>query len=127
MENLFTSYELAVIVKEKGFEGQPIAWYFGDKNNPKLTKTIGSWYPDKEICITAPLYQQIVDWLRDQHKIYIIITPFKGKPYPSALFKKTLYDYIIYCDSIPESETPDKFDTFYEALNEAIVEALKII
>lgn len=72
MKHLFIPYELAVMAKEKGFKEKCFGYYDDYFNKPelKIKPTEGDQYHD-QLCI-APLYQQIVDWLRRVHSIYIV-------------------------------------------------------
>lgn len=120
MKHLFVPYAIALILKEKGFnqgcfaafqltfeeneepfeivEIVPLKWY--DNNNHRL--------PSRFIC-TAPLYQQVIDWLWDNHQILI---------YPYRVPDKT--NTIMWCT---QSEIID----FWSTKDQAIEEALKLI
>lgn len=68
MKELFVPYELAVRLKEKGFEEGCFGWYAKD----------GSFYTGNvsihQGLLLAPLYQQVVNWL-DNLGYNIKITP----------------------------------------------------
>lgn len=76
MENkLFIPYELALWAKEKGFDEGCFAKYFFKKRRFQ-TNTLGdpknynngSYGHD---VMSAPMYQQIVDWFKDNHRLQI--------------------------------------------------------
>ncbi len=75
------------------------------------SKTISKDY------LKAPLYQQVVDWLRNEHKIHLVSTEDAGL----YLFGIKWYAEKRYNEMYP------KGGEYYEALNNAIVEALKLI
>ncbi len=123
VKDLFIPYELAVIAKEKGFNEPCFGSY--RINSPNF------FSPNKcdkngDITLLAPIYQQIVDWFREKHKIYITVVPFKAIPL-SGIFKRTFYDYVLYCDSIAENKKEQQFNSHYEALMNAIQQAFNII
>lgn len=90
MKNLFVPYEIAIIAKEKGYNELDLAYYrlsFEERQEPFL-KTELIFFRERydnhnfrlerhptasgAIC-TAPLYQQLTDWLREEKGIEIII------------------------------------------------------
>jgi hypothetical protein len=71
MKHLFIPYALAVIAKEKGFKEDCFGVYINDTQELKLVYT--SMVIPRTPHIDAPLYQQIVDWFRDKHCIFISI------------------------------------------------------
>lgn len=81
MNKLFVPYELALLAKEKGFNNPCLALYskFGVYENQEqpIYKQIPNQKEAKEYFggVTAPLYQQLVDWFREKHEIHIYITP----------------------------------------------------
>lgn len=157
MKHLFVDYEIALQLKEKGFDEACLGFFLipeiektGDTTLLRFTERgkelKRSWsykemirsFPDfKNHCkyehcykfslndsrfiATAPLYQQVIDWFREKYNINI---------------------YIAYCQYGINSENGWRFtfdnptkqqywqhkcDTYYEALNKAIEEALKLI
>lgn len=71
MKHLFVPYELAILAKEKGFNEPCLASYL----NTKLRwHTDGLNNSDQWLgkSITAPLYQQLVDWFREKHNIHVL-------------------------------------------------------
>lgn len=122
MKHLFVPYEIAVILKEKGFEPDFIMACFDTLNKNELQITTNAHILDnkyKERYITAPLYQQVTDWLREKHKIDICIEPWKDATGKGGREIK-IYSHHRLIQSI---STPD----YYQALTKAIEEALKLI
>lgn len=152
----FVPYELAKLSKEKGFDEKCLGFWrssqditFTSYNNNCITSrntflTIkgkdnfvytpepndADTNPNYErikwkMKIAAPTHQQVVDWLREEHDIYIFT-------YPVGLDKKT----IGFCWDVEQANKDygnhtdqdyTKYKTYYEALNKAIEEALKLI
>ncbi len=76
MKNLFAPYELGKLAKEKGFNDPCIAFYNVDTKIPVLAsayKTYDERYPNQ---VLAPTHQQILDWLRDKHKVDVTISRY---------------------------------------------------
>ncbi len=156
MKELFVSYELAKLLKDIGLDEPCFGYYTpmkkwmmeGNKFNPEPHFHGCNWansdntfyfmykqnsFGDRDAVvknsgftkaihnIAVPLYQQVVNWLRQIHEIEIIIltddtfheNQFEFSVYKTWSNKRLLHD--------------NKFDTYNEALDEAIKEALKII
>lgn len=132
MKKLFVPYEIAKKLKEKGFDENCLGYYRND------SKTI--FFSEFEINndfilknnyrFIAPLYQQVVDWLRDKHKLYITI--YRVRSYINESHCWCL-DYINNEAKITKSYPIDKSmvgvkeKDYYTALTKAIEEALKLI
>lgn len=150
MNKLFVPYELALLAKEKGFD-EPCfaAWFKYTILNDKkieLTKPKDSIYGENflfknslEIFIdnsisgkgdgakcSAPLYQQLVDWFREKHKLYIEVSWITTN---DEINHKVNFWYMITKEDVLEFdlESPKEFDSYYEALNKALTEAFKLI
>lgn len=143
LKNLFVSKEIAIKLKEIGFDEPCLAVYRG-----------GSLYFDKMICgyasdlenkdfstnssldnysvnkedryywITAPMLVQVIDWLRVKHDIEL------GSP-KNIIFNGGKRHFRVSIYKIAEKKGLLKelspFNEYYEALNEAIKQALKLI
>jgi hypothetical protein len=139
MKHLFVPYELALLAKEKGFN-EPCIYQYYKQNEELLPIVKTTQYPtirnnseisieSGEDCIAAPIYQQLIDWFREEHDIHFEIFPtrsFRLNPNycysidqinRSARIKK----------SIPENSLTLQADTYYNALNAALAEAFKLI
>lgn len=130
MNNLFIPYELAVIAYKKGFEikGYGIGWYYKRRDTGEIhgldtfyidtNQNIEQWDKIDEP-IEAILYQQILDWLRDKHKLLIVTTHATPKnKYVSIIYKE--WNIEVYA-------TLHYLDNYYESFNKVIEEALKLI
>ena len=69
MKNQFTTYEISLKLKELGFDEK----CFGKYSNVQDEFVIITWdtnpFGDQ---IKAPLWQQVIDWFREEHEIIII-------------------------------------------------------
>lgn len=120
IKDLFAPYEIAVMAKEKGFDERCL----GYKNSERFLYNYEyDWFTNDKQKLTdfiaAPLYQQIVDWFRDKHKIHLAVYPIKNK-----------WDGDIRIITGNVNSSPYSFSgcsSYYEAFNKAIEEAFKLI
>lgn len=131
MKHLFVSYEIAKELKEKGFDEECLYYYYGgnelfsfiENDKPLWMNHNNSTF---NTCCSAPLYQQVIDWLREKHNMNVYVD------YGCAEFKedwgfgiketkptKTGFTHLI------KFSTGHK--TYNEALEAAIKESLKLI
>lgn len=134
MKQLFTTYTMAITLKGKGFD-EPCFRYFNSRNssehfskdeetnNTKLASTLNhDW-------IALPTYQQVVDWFREKHFIYIHTSldsyrePYKLVPQIQKM--ELTRSYVEFEKYYGHFDNTTKGN--YEALEEAIKEALKLI
>lgn len=123
MKHLFVPYEIALQLKEKGFDESCFGWY----SNKKLTlfgRTDASYQYE---WINAPLYQQVIDWFREKHNIPFAII-YGGScvevPYYEILTPKI---HLTLAVNNGDDRHPKGYYNYYTALNKAIEEALKLI
>jgi hypothetical protein len=125
MEKQFVTYDIAKQFKDKGFNEEVFGFY-SDKNlNLILNLNIPSLWKNSVLSkdnslpthISAPIWQQVVEWFREKHQLDIIIS--------SNLLG---YGYIIY-QKYPPKNITDKtiFQHYNKALEYAILEAIKLI
>lgn len=127
MKHLFVPYELALKLKEKGFnescfgywkngsfKSQPIMIFvWEDDMSPVENSHIGNWWG---LC-AAPLYQQVIDWFREKHNIMIELHWQEGTQDYSFCYGYKAGKWFF----------PKETSQYYEALNKAVEEALKLI
>lgn len=137
LKQLFVPYEIAKQLKEMGFDWPCLAIFkykdfitVQDYNLNPCTNTD----LDSEFHIAAPLFQQVVDWLREEKKITIIINHIDNT-------KRFQFDYEIMDARIDSRELNDQeqtdqaksvyskesFKTYYQALLHALTTTLKLI
>lgn len=122
MNKLFVPYELALLAKEKGFDECCIAIYHSKVNNPEPV----IWQGTNSTCvnkllnaaITAPLYQQLVDWFREKHSICIGNVGDKVHGFSPYISKNSTIVYALWSPLIPN---------YYDSFNRALEEAFKLI
>jgi hypothetical protein len=119
MKNLFVPYELAVKLKEKGFD-EPVLCYYNREHN--LTSNISpkDWhlnlpYSVSEDCVKAPIYQQIVDWFLDKHNMYLTVT------------KDRIYKWYATFEKYEQYYEIGNGSDYYACFNKAIENSLKYI
>lgn len=81
MTKLFVSYDIALKLKEKGFNEKCITYYTADSNKLTLVQGYNNLMFADYVhlsntikSIPCPLYQQVIDWFDDIHKIRIDLT-----------------------------------------------------
>lgn len=127
---LFSSYELAKILKDKGFNDSCLAWYTGKDKQIYLYDHIVNipcnFNLASKISIDAPTYDQIINWLDKKYNILISVCRdddgyfnCKIKQYQFVLLKD-LHGYVELCNlNISQNKQ--------ESLEEVLKEALKYI
>ncbi len=139
MKELFVSYNVALRLKEKGFSDVCLGYYFRDDFYFSETKNgiIRQYSHSEEPVVQMPLYQQVIDWLREKHDIDIIILNKYQRPnvgyFAEIKFaRKDIINkdkfYPVTLQEYPKHDRGvDEGGAYYEALEKAIEEALKII
>lgn len=125
MRKLFVPYELAVKLKELGFNEPCLARYYNNGKEfilkPTANNLVGSYV------VLTPLYQQVFDWFREEHNIhsYINLTNIQGR-----------LTYHVNICSVDKHEVGVSrvtlcnlfdFKTYEEALERGLLEALELI
>lgn len=83
--------------------------------------------------VTAPLWQQVLNWFEKEHQIYISILPYRNKEdeielcwyYTLVEDSEELYD--IYCNANHLNASSDNYDTPELARTNAIQKAIEIV
>ena len=141
MKEQFVTYEIALKLKELGFNEKCLASYYTDDERNydkgdiydcrrKLSSSI-DFDPFKEefdnfyinsnetYYVSAPLWQQVIDWFKEKHNMYIEIT------YEGGLQKDTsLYSFQIWSNQT--SNKSDKMN-YFKAREQAILKAIELI
>ena len=125
MEKQFVTYKIALKLKELGFDEECLTTFdhevFNIENFGLDNYTINSNLIDSSI--TAPLWQQVIDWLRETYKINILIAPI----YSSENLKGYVFNFgLITMDNLSEVFKNGKFETFYKAREQAILKAIEL-
>lgn len=126
MKEQFVTYEIALKLKELGFDEEVIATF--DNNEEHELKIFAFSVPNKGIfekgfqegwCIKAPLWQQVIDFLKEKYQLHIYID-----------FYDT-YAFAIKCEKDQYYNRFGSFEmelkTYYEAREQAILKAIELI
>lgn len=118
MKHLFISYELALKAKELGFN-EPCLNVFRNGHLQKPTPYLLKNTQLIKEAISAPLYSQVIDWLRDSHKLFVLIDiGVDFDYYVPRLYKK---------GSTTDLVSAFEFFSYSKALDYAIEQAFKLI
>lgn len=126
MKHLFIPYELAVKLKKLGFDEDCFGGFDAYKelrfDYVGMVKNSHFNMPPRNH-VAAPLYQQVVDWLRDKHEIIVDPIPVLSKGHDKA----GKFTAIIIVKLILQTIDVGYYDEYYEALNAAIEKAIQLI
>lgn len=121
MKQKFVPYNIGVKLREKGFN-EPCFGFFNEKH--EFQGFVDCWNyntnSDFKMFPTAPLYQDVVDWFREKHKIIIDVrTMWINK----AIGLSEIDSFVPHCNHDIDEEYKD----YYEAFNRAIERAIELI
>ncbi len=131
MEKLFLPYHLALLAAKNNFDEECFAWYNADTEliifhntriKPKGLYNSGVKKIDlHESKTLAPLYQQITDWLRENHGIVLTI-------YCSPHGYESDFDYLNE-DLFKRNNQPKEFlsKDYYAAFDNGIEQAFNLL
>lgn len=134
MKELFVSYNVASLAKEKGFDEPCLAYYFPSKKEIRLSLVTqmeegysyitNSMITVKEV-IATPLYQQLIDWFREKHTTRIVDDiqsgTMSGRLLSSYKFNAIKIDGLYTKDVLKYSKIENKsFPSYYEALDKTL-------
>lgn len=121
--------ELCIKLKEKGFDEGCILQFRGEDTQPicqmdyELNYEKNSDYNNEDnYWLTIPTYCQVIDWLRDKHRIEVS-SPCKKDKDLGAFYGGYVKKY----DDDFGKSYGSNFRDYYEAYNHGIEEALKLI
>jgi hypothetical protein len=90
MEKEFVTYEIALKLKELGFDEECLA-YFEDKElTHGMLNSVG-----KKRYLIAPLWQQVIDWFLSQYNIWIIVDTSLIKFYKNDELQPSKFQFVI--------------------------------
>ena len=114
MEKEFVPYELALRMKQLGFD-EPCLGFYNKEDRPNLGYCTNSFQDDTtlEIKCTAPLYQQAFRWFREKYQL-------DGKP---EYFLNDWYCFII--NDMKEEDTSRRLFTEFPSYEEAELACLE--
>ena len=122
----YVSFEVAKLLKEKGFHEPCIATYNSTTKNFQVEEIYEDWTIHWKGYISVPTQQMAMKWLREKHKLYIGINIEVGdiQMLPSYDFEETVlgYNFVIYNEETLMWAFKDKTTRSYEG---AVESALK--
>jgi hypothetical protein len=136
MKKQFVNYKTALKLKELGFDEECFSIYNTDDNS-LITPIIHSGkfgefaqhdtiyydcFVKTIIGVKAPLYQQVVDWFREEHNIIITIEYL----YTDKNNIDWFTDGLIYDEAI-EFDDGINYKDYYKALNKGIETAIEVL
>ena len=125
MKEQFVTYEIALKLKELGFDEECFGRYEGTDyylekwNGVKLEPThttsqnTFSWQ-----LASTPLWQQVIDWFREKHNIWIQIE--------MQYYDGITYTYTIIQNNGKVIKSEEEFHEYYEAREQAILKAIEL-
>jgi hypothetical protein len=122
MKKLFVSYEIALKLKEKGFNEPCIATYTQETigKGDRLQFFVQPINANDDFTfVSAPLYQQVEEWLFKEYNIFIEIKRIKVMADPEDSL------YVYWCEVGDFSSQHYKMPK--QALRKGIEEAIKLI
>ena len=145
MNEQLVSFETAKLAKEKGFNIEVKCYYdlkkfgerplefFGKLNandltkwNEELRENVHAEY------VSAPTQSLLQKWLREKHNIHISIFRYENNAYTLYLYKndcKRAFPFNLIESSVKSNNINQviKYNSYEEALEEGLLEALKLI
>lgn len=120
LKDLFVIFDIAKQIKEHGFKDRCFGYFLVRNSLIIETADFGKGL------LLCPTYQQVIDWLREEHNIHIELA-IDWTDKENQLSQKN-YSY---CLNIKNDDKNtgvwNYFNTYYEAVNAAIEQALKLI
>lgn len=123
LEKLFVPSGIALMAKEKGFDEECISFYSNGVLNMSRIESFDWCIVNSEMekqglnYVSAPLYQQLIDWFEEKHKIFIEVRKLNDNKWCYQVHGPLNGDMI----HVPGIEIK------YEAYNEVFKEAFKLI
>ncbi len=131
IKDIFVSYQIAKQLKEKGFDEECFGYYNDDRQFCFIKISAGIFDQSgikNEDChrlnIIVPTHQQVLDWLRENGIVISIYNNASGYLWNMA---KTIGGTEIRDSNYDGPNDSGCWDTYYEALNTAILTAITLI
>lgn len=119
MESLFVPYEIALALKELGFDEPCLGLYHNDKTlYPTQCKSQEQYYG--QIC-SAPLYQQAFKWFREKYDLHAYVDSMR------LTTGETVYSYVIEITDGEESDDGKNWKTYEEAELACLIKLIEIV
>ena len=118
MKKQFVTYEIALKLKELGFDEECLGYYTINNKGLLYPYNMHKYIYRKDFLCVAPLWQQVIDWLREKYNLYISI---------EANFSKKRWYFVV--GNLWEYNSGSFFDDFkthYEAKEQAILKCIEL-
>lgn len=129
MNKQFVTYEIAILLKELGFDEEVLRWY--DHQRKDKTMYVSILKKDMDKHIPAPLWQQAIDWFEEQDIIISCsgdrISNYSWTVYEINPRDSTVIDIIINDSSYTFYYDNITYETRYKAREAAILKAIELI
>lgn len=132
MKEQFATYEISLKLKELGFNEECLAIYVNLVLKPVVQKPISGEFNYKfksvrnsvivnsENC-SAPLWQQVIDWIRNEHSLHISIYRLNNK------WCGDVYAINRQCYVTTHAINNMTYNTYEEARSVSVLESLELI
>lgn len=124
----YVPYKIAFALKELGFNEECFGWYY--LNNPDYIEYERCKLKDcTDIHISAPLWQQVIDWFREKYKLSIYIIPNGVFDESKHVFRIDSKDRMLILDKLNNvySFISDWIDNYEESRESSILKAIEIV
>ena len=118
MTEQLISFETAKLAKEKGFGLNSYTGFVFDEDKTELNLA----FYDMENKYARPTQSLLQKWLRDKHYILVESTHYTAKYFTFKIYERNSIINIIKLGSVD-----NLYDTYEEALEKGLQEALKLI
>jgi len=132
MEKEFIPYEIALALKELGFDEPCIGFYTQNAYGSTLEQKVQYWREpiggnDDYVFVLAPLYQQAFRWFRERYNVDSWIQPFTSEKSNGVLYlPDESYSYFIFKDGVWVDDNAD-FSEPKEAELECLKKLIEIV
>lgn len=125
MEKQFATQEISLALEEIGFDGECLGYY--GRVDKGFYDARGIVTKSQTPCTIAPLWQQVIDWLREKHNIEIWVNNYYRNE------KRYIPQYQIFINGqqqyfqFSSASSVELYSTYFEARERAILKAIEII
>lgn len=122
----YVSLEVAKLLKEKGYDKDCNTFIVGEDwrfNKVELTCVD----KDRELYSCPTLYEA-AKWLRETHDIHIVVSPHYSRKYEIIEYEYRIATYFDFLEKpFKWRKSKEYYEIYEQCLNNAILEALKLI
>ena len=118
MKKQFVTYEIALKLKELGFDEECLGYYTITNKGLLYPYNMHEYIYRKDFLCAAPLWQQAIDFFREKHNIWIQIE--------MEYYDGITYNYVIIQNNGKVINFEDEFHEYYEAREQAILKAIEL-